>query len=228
MTRKRNLEQRRQILEVAYRLFKVYGVSGVSTQMIANEAGISKSLLQAYYPYKRDLNDDVIKQFLNVVGGHLNKFVHDGYQMGSMVYAFIYMACSFGITNTNMSLIISEVLSSHEFSDAWENLLLDWLEENNWFSNLKASQSEISAGITFVTAGLSKIYFKHAKLSLDAKKIADYSTRTFLTIFLHFDEENAEKGVTEGMAILRQLDMRKILYEADTMFSPAPYMLYNA
>ncbi|MCT7722858.1 MAG: TetR/AcrR family transcriptional regulator, partial [Lactobacillus crispatus] len=52
MARRKNMKRRRVILGNTFHLIRENGMDNVSLQMIAEKSGISKSLLQSYYPHK--------------------------------------------------------------------------------------------------------------------------------------------------------------------------------
>lgn len=47
MARRKNMQRRREILDNTFRLIRANGFDNVSLQMIAENSGISKSLLQS-------------------------------------------------------------------------------------------------------------------------------------------------------------------------------------
>ena len=54
--------KREQVLEAAYRVFLREGFAATSTDVLAQEAGVSKRTLYAYYPSKEDLFVDVVRR----------------------------------------------------------------------------------------------------------------------------------------------------------------------
>lgn len=60
MGRKKNIDQRNNIESVAFNLFVKMNYDDISLAQIANDAGISKSLLQRYYKKKEDLLYEII------------------------------------------------------------------------------------------------------------------------------------------------------------------------
>ncbi len=59
-------ERRRQILEVARRLFSERNYATVSTSQIAREAGVARGLLNHYFGTKRDLYLEVIRDVVRM------------------------------------------------------------------------------------------------------------------------------------------------------------------
>ena len=62
MTRQRNLETRRRILEAAHELFLERGLKGVSMDDVASAAGLKKANLFHYYPSKERLELAVLER----------------------------------------------------------------------------------------------------------------------------------------------------------------------
>ena len=59
-------ERRRQILEVARRLFSERNYATVSTSQIAREAGVARGLLHHYFGTKRDLYLEVVRDVVRM------------------------------------------------------------------------------------------------------------------------------------------------------------------
>jgi AcrR family transcriptional regulator len=67
MARRKNMQRRREILDNTFRLIRANGFDHVSLQMIAENSGISKSLLQSYYPHKARLMTDIVRNLFNTM-----------------------------------------------------------------------------------------------------------------------------------------------------------------
>ena len=65
MARQKNLARRHEILRNTFMLLKKRGMENVSLQMIADKSGISKSLLQSYYPRKNLLINEIVTTFMS-------------------------------------------------------------------------------------------------------------------------------------------------------------------
>jgi AcrR family transcriptional regulator len=65
----KSLERRRRVLAAANRCFGRYGFRKTSVEMIANEAGVSKALVFAFFGHKDALYDAVIEQTLTTWTG---------------------------------------------------------------------------------------------------------------------------------------------------------------
>lgn len=63
----KNARRQRRLLETAERLFVAYGFNGVSVEMIAKEAGMSKVTVYAYFHDK----NDIFQQTAEFVGGRI-------------------------------------------------------------------------------------------------------------------------------------------------------------
>ena len=74
MARRKNMKRRRVILGNTFHLIRENGMDNVSLQMIAEKSGISKSLLQSYYPHKAKLTNDIIRNLFNTLGQQVNNY----------------------------------------------------------------------------------------------------------------------------------------------------------
>ncbi len=54
-------------MDNTFRLIRANGFDHVSLQMIAENSGISKSLLQSYYPHKARLMTDIVRNLFNTM-----------------------------------------------------------------------------------------------------------------------------------------------------------------
>ena len=67
MARQKNWVRRHEILRNTFMLLKKRGMENVSLQMIADKSGISKSLLQSYYPHKNLLITAIVTNFMTAI-----------------------------------------------------------------------------------------------------------------------------------------------------------------
>ena len=86
MTEKLSTEE--QILKVAREVFMQYGYDGTSMQMIADEAGINKSLLHYYYRSKEKLFREVFSKVFSQFIPHLGVIFMSEMTLEKKIYAF--------------------------------------------------------------------------------------------------------------------------------------------
>ena len=135
MARRKNYKRRRTILSNTFHLIRENGMDSVSFQMIAEKSGISKSLLQSYYPHKSGLIADVVRNILNTLDKQVQKFsATKEDEVCARTKAFIYAIEMLGIYDEGLKRIITEVFKSNESLDFWSKTINDWLKEKQLFN----------------------------------------------------------------------------------------------
>ncbi len=219
MARRKNFKRRRIILSNTFNLIRENGMDNVSFQMIAEKSGISKSLLQSYYPHKAKLTDDVVRNILNTLDEQVKKFnpTKEG-NICARTKAFIYTVAMLGIYDKGLKRIISEVFSSNETLDNWSSMLNSWVKENQIFDEDHFNLNEVEYGIAFVVTGVGRLYHDSSRFSLSAEQLADYATSSLMYSFLHCNQEQVDKALEAGHKIIKSIDIKAIHNAIDTMF----------
>lgn len=68
-------DTKEKILQAAEKVFHTYGFKGARTSLIAEEAGISRTMLHYYFSTKEQLFQEVLTQTLGTVISHLKKLL---------------------------------------------------------------------------------------------------------------------------------------------------------
>lgn len=220
MARRKNMTRRRIILGNTFRLIRENGMDNVSLQMIAEKSGISKSLLQSYYPHKAKLTTDIVHNLFNTLSREVNTYypVQDGRAPYAQTKAFIYTIANLGMHDDGLDRIISEVFSSNESLDTWGDMLYEWLRKYHLFDEAAGNTDEIESGIAFVTTGIGRLYRDRKKHHLTAEKLSDYAVGTLMYSFLHCQSDEIDRALKEGHDIIKSADMENIHRAIDTMF----------
>lgn len=219
MARRKNYKRRRIILRNTFHLIRENGLDNVSFQMIAEKSGISKSLLQSYYPHKAKLTDDVVRNILNTLDKQVRKSnnVNGGNIFGN-TKAFIYTIAMLGIYDKGLKRIISEVFSSNETLDNWSRILNSWIKDNQIFDENTFDLNEVEYGIAFVVTGVGRLYHDSKRFNLSAEQLADYATSSFMYSFLHYTPDQIDEALKAGHEIIKSADIKSIHHAIDTMF----------
>lgn len=219
MARRKNYKRRRIILRNTFHLLREKGVDGVSFQMIAEKSGISKSLLQSYYPHKSSLIADVVRNILNTLDEQVKNYdLGKQAKVCARTKAFIYAIEMLGIYDKGLKLIISELFKSNECLDFWSKTINDWLKENQLLDGASFKPKEVRIGIAFVVTGIDRLYYDSKEYGATPEEIADYGTKTFMFSFLHCSTTAINKALKEGHDIIVAIDINKIHQAIDTMF----------
>ena len=219
MARRKNYKRRRTILSNTFHLIRENGMDSVSFQMIAEKSGISKSLLQSYYPHKSNLIADVVRNILNTLDKQVQKFsVNKEDEVCARTKAFIYAIEMLGIYDEGLKRIITEVFKSNESLDFWSKTINDWLKEKQLFNHFDFDPKEVRMGIAFAVTGVSRLYYDNKEYEVSPEEIADYGTESFMYSFLHSSRKTIDKALKEGHEIIESTDIKTIHHAIDTMF----------
>lgn len=120
MARRKNMQRRREILDNTFRLIRANGFDHVSLQMIAENSGISKSLLQSYYPHKARLMTDIVRNLFNTMWDQVEINYHAPKKNPfTRVDALIYTIATLGMTDKGLDRVITEVFTDQTSLDNW-------------------------------------------------------------------------------------------------------------
>lgn len=220
MARRKNMKRRRIILGNTFRLVRENGMDKVSLQMIAEKSGISKSLLQSYYPHKAKLTNDIVHNLFNTLGEQVNNYnpPKDGKAPYAQTKAFIYTIAVLGMHDEGLDSIISEAFTNNSTLDSWGAMLNEWIKTNKLFEGLDLDNDELEAGIAFVTTGIGRLYHDRKKHHLSAEDLANYATSALMYSFLHCSEDEIKEALEEGHEIIESADMQVVHQAIDSMF----------
>lgn len=219
MARRKNYKRRRIILRNTFQLIRKNGMDNVSFQMIAEKSGISKSLLQSYYPHKAKLTDDIIRNILNTLDAQVRSIYDaESGHIGARTKAFIYTVAMLGIYDNGLKRIITEVFSSNETLDNWLQILASWIKEKQIFDETTFDLNEVQCGLAFVITGVGRLYNNSKRFALSAEQMADYATGSLMYSFLHCTQKQITESLNDGHKIIAAVDIKSIHHEIDTMF----------
>lgn len=219
MARRKNMKRRRVILGNTFRLIRENGMENVSLQMIAEKSGISKSLLQSYYPHKSRLISDIVRNLFTTLGAQVDSYDEiKHYSPYAHMKAFVYTIGVLGMHDKGLDRIISQAFTSNETLDNWGSMLFDWVHDTHLFDDISATQDELESGISFVTIGVGRLYHDRKKHHLTAEQLSDYATSSLMFSFCHCSPEEIEQALKDGHSIIESADMESVHRAINTMF----------
>lgn len=217
MARRKNMKRRRVILGNTFRLIRENGMDNVSLQMIAEKSGISKSLLQSYYPHKATLTNDIVRHIFNTIGTEVNHYYNaQNKSPFAITKAFIYTIGSLSMHDAGWDRIISDAFVSNKTLDAWRDILNKWVADTQIFAAYDINK--IETGTAFVTTGIGRLYRDRKRQGLSSEDLADIATSTLMFSFLHLDEDKINTALAEGHEIIESADMEIVHQAVDSMF----------
>ena len=169
MTRIRNDKQRQVILAAAYELLTKNELKDITLMQIANKSGISKSLLEYYYPLKDQIWQAVAR---NITGLVLDKTHHlvvlD--QLGK-IYTYSYLLMQLGYQDDDFYRVLLHYYSNYKHY--LKPLLLEFDQKQQFLCN-----DRISPVFSFVLTGMASVYFDpYSKMS--AQQLAKFGTQAY-------------------------------------------------
>ena len=159
MARQKNWVRRHEILRNTFMLLKKRGMENVSLQMIADKSGISKSLLQSYYPHKNLLITAIVTNFMTAILKSLNSAEFKDLNEYSKMKIFIYLILEQGIQDKGVERVVKSILSDNESLDRWSQILDDWLKKEGVKHDL-GNDRQVQIGLSFIVTGGGSLYIK--------------------------------------------------------------------
>lgn len=205
MARQKNLARRHEILRNTFMLLKKRGMENVSLQMIADKSGISKSLLQSYYPHKNLLITEIVTNFMTAVLKSLNATDFKNLNTYSKMKIFIYLILEQGIQDEGVERVVKSILSDGDSLDRWSQILDDWLKHEGVKHDL-GNDRQVQIGLNFIVTAGGGLYVKRTEFDLDADQISDINVRQLI---LRKVEEMAVRTRSE----LRRIDQAQTVHD---------------
>ncbi|KRK89585.1 TetR/AcrR family transcriptional regulator [Lentilactobacillus sunkii] len=169
---KDNQNLRVEILSATENLFIQHGYSAVTYSQIAKEVGISKSLLQYYFPKKSLLLEQIMYANFNQWIASIP--VEETY---AKLATFLMMFFKFISQNPQIHKFIIEIIENNELFDIFINYFQKWLTKHDL---LTGNQSKIRSALLFALSGGLQLYRFKDNLKLPINRI----TSTIMTSFL--------------------------------------------
>lgn len=214
MARQKNLARRHEILRNTFMLLKKRGMENVSLQMIADKSGISKSLLQSYYPHKNLLITEIVTNFMTAVLKSLNATDFKNLNTYSKMKIFIYLILEQGIQDEGVERVVKSILSE---LDRWSQILDDWLKHEGVKHDL-GNDRQVQIGLNFIVTAGGGLYVKRTEFDLDADQISDIMVKTFMSTFLSIDESKISQTLAEAKSALQKYELTTLTQAINKMF----------
>ncbi|MDN6042603.1 MAG: TetR/AcrR family transcriptional regulator [Lactobacillus sp.] len=225
MARRKNIKRRREIISNTFNLIRQYGLDDVSLQRIAEESKISKSLLQSYYPHKANLVSEIAYQLLTTLSRYVEMAAGGSGEDRSNPYAltkaYIYLIVTLGMTDNSLNRLIAEAFRNNQILDTWGTMLETWIYDRHVFDCSKVNAEQLRLGISFITAGVGRLYYDRSRIPMDAEAIAEAAARSLMFSFVKSPAMEIKRAMTAGHAIITKLDVNVVFAAIDTAFDEA-------
>lgn len=129
MAKPKNMEERNRIERIAFRILTDKGVSNTSFADIASRAGVTRSLVQHYFPKK----DIFIEDFINRCLTEISKIVEDSKLIDDTdpierIYAVGYLQFEFLLYNRQMENLKQDILRSRDNTKLIVDDVIKWVD----------------------------------------------------------------------------------------------------
>ncbi len=185
----RNNEKRNKILTVSYESLCEQPYRGVSLADIAGKAGINKSLLQRYYPQKREIIAALIEDLLNTSFQYMELPDHEEANLFQRISDYNMLFFKAAETSIRLKHFITTSVSEPELLEIWIAVLCDWLRELCY--SYSFNYLELKTAIRFSMSGSMSLYEHMDELGLDYRFIMENHMRSVLHL-LSFSTEEAD------------------------------------
>lgn len=217
MARQKNMKRRRTILRNTFELLRDDSMPKVSLQKIADRSGISKSLLQSYYPHKNKLILEIVSTYMSTVLGALsydeiefkNEFVR--------LEVFTYIILQLGVIDEATARVLESGVKDQSSLTKWLERLNKWIDQRQVASKLGGEEA-VKLGLTFVVPGTSLLFLKRQTLNLDVEQISKMMVQSYMATFAKKSQAEIEQVLIEAHQIISGFDMSNILHLLNHMF----------
>jgi TetR/AcrR family transcriptional regulator len=187
MTKAKDLNTEKNILEAAKSVFQSKGMDGARMQEIADGAGINKAMLHYYYRSKQLLFEAVFKNAFSLLAPQLNAILNDDSSIELKIRNFTANYISFVEKHPYLpNFVIQELNRNQDFAMK--------LKENNGFPNLEKFKiqvkNEIDRGV------LKPISAEQLFINIMALNIFPFVARPLIMAFANVDD-SAYKQIVE-------------------------------
>ena len=203
MTRIRNDKQRQVILAAAYELLTKNELKDITLMQIANKSGISKSLLEYYYPLKDQIWQAVARKIAGLVLDKTHHLVVLD-QLGK-IYAYSYLLMQLGYQDDGLYRVLLHYYS--DYKHYLKPLLLEFDQKQQFLCN-----DQIDSAFSFTLTGAANVYFDpHNKMSV--QQLAKFGTQAYAAMTKQPQKQNwppiKQKEINDLQNQLHQTFSRK-------------------
>lgn len=217
MARQRNMKRRRTILRNTFGLLREDGMQRVSLQRIADKSGISKSLLQSYYPHKSKLIIEIVSSYMSTV---LNALSYDTINFKNefvRTKVFAYIILQLGVEDEATARVLESGIKDQASVTKWIERLQKWIDQQNVADKLGGDEA-VRLGLTFVVPGTGTLFLKRNEMNLNAEQITDIMVKSYMATFVGASQNEIKQVLDEGHEIIKDFDISKIFNLLNHMF----------
>lgn len=189
MAPERNIKKRQDILKVSFRMISEAGYDNVLLKDIANNAGISKSLLQHYFPKKSSIIKALLQDLLSVSFRFAEQLIpaEEGiFQRFSLYTALFFKALS---ENERLDRMYISILSDKDLLNIWVEAAVSWAVEPYHDLGNAGDEEKLRIGLYYGLSGGGELYMHRNELQIDTFFIAAQMNASMMWMFGYSEKE---------------------------------------
>jgi len=168
------MELKREILLSSQQLFMEKGYRKVTYKQIADMVGISKSLLQYYFPKKNELLKELMNQ-------NFNKWIKTipTTDLYTKLATFLLMFFDFISENKQIRKFMIEIIDNNELFNSFMSFFSDWLENKEFTQQVN---DKFKAALLFSFSGGLQLFRFKDNYKMPIKQITRVIMMTLLKL----------------------------------------------
>ena len=186
----RNTLRRDEILAAAYRLFGEKDYDHVSLADISRGAGITKSLLQHYFPQKIDIVKTMTSDLLNISSSYMKGNDDGDEDLFQNISDFDMLFFKGVAANYELRQFIRSSVSQAECLDAWVDTICSWLRR--YCGDNTFTYRQLKTAMCFSMGGSMRLFIHQDELDIDYRSFCRIHMETILR-FLKYDPQKIKE-----------------------------------
>ena len=198
----RNEEKRIEILTNAFQLFSDPSSGKVSLAVIAEASGINKSLLQHYFPQKKDLAETMLKDLLET--SYRFMAAEPSKDLFQTISDFNMLFFKAAAKNKRFNRFITLTVSEPELLELWIDTICRWLRDicdEDTFTYL-----QLRTALSFSMTGSMYLFLHKDELNIDYRYFCENHIRSIMKM-LGFPIAERDRVCSNTRDKINQLDV---------------------
>lgn len=223
MAMPKNSAKRNEILRCAYRLFTESGYTKVFLRDIASEAGISKSLLQHYFPKKNDVIQSILEETLSISFEYVENLIPAEGELFLSLSVYTRLFWESVSKDKKWDRFNINVISHRELLESWIDIIYRWLRSMKDSHLEQIKDRDLKIALTFSITGGMELYLYRDELQVEVISICEQITTSFMEILnCQNDEIRATLKKTHEMLTSKNIDAFTVFCEDKIQWLNSP------
>lgn len=206
MVRSKNLAKRNEIVKSAYRLFGMKGYENVIIREIAEDAGISKALVQHYFGKKSEILELMLREMLEQSFQYIDELLGTRVTIYHRLSVYANLFFSAGEKQPHLNKLIKSICSDRDLLESWILIVHEWLHRLKLEEMNVISEKKLHTALAFAMAGGTQILLYPKEWESSVQEISELMVSSFMR---NLNRETREIGdvLEQTQLLLRQMDV---------------------